>query len=727
MKASSHIHIPRSAHSLLVVITFLWIAGERLAAQEDTSSIFKLSLAELMNLSVDVSTASKSASSAEEAPAAVFVLTREDIDHMGLTTLGEALNYVPGFTVGKSIQSGQQKSIYVRGEFSSLSEGVLILYDGQRLNDGITGGPLAFTSDYALDNIRQIEVIRGPVSALYGANAFVAVVNLIPYRPHEARRSFASVLAGNRGSFSLQGTRSWLLSEQVHAVLHGSFRRLDDAVPQRAVRQQIFDSTSGSFVTREFSGRRNLEKTDQLSLGTSVSWKDLVVDAQFDQSDSRNNWGLGTPVREESLQNSHANTNLRLGTRYVAGFGTGNRLTFLGGYAFHLAENVYKVENFRSVLYPGFDPPGSASIFESDLRTSTINAESYVEWNFSRVHRSVAGINVQADLIDAVDNSTAILDTDHDGIFDSVAADDTLDTILKRQTREVYALFVQHTWTPWERLSMTGGARWDHYSDVGSSLNPRVTLVIKPANRWILKGMYGRAFRAPSFFETHQSDFSSAGNRLVQNPDLAPETIETIELQLMFRPRASLLFWVNTYYNDVQDVIRPIAFQQSGVPTQSKWQNAGSRDWTGVEFGVRYAPLRSFSLFANYSYTRTDDERTEDVEEPVSGLPKHALNFGLNVRRGKATLNINGFSRFAWNDVPADTTQQMILDRVNLVDYLVLNARLSVENIWKTVTLFVDARNILDQRFYFNDDRVYIPQGIPGNSRRFAAGMTWNF
>jgi iron complex outermembrane receptor protein len=706
---------------------FLWAAGDRLAAQQDTSSIFKMSLAELLNLSVEVSTASKSASSSEEAPAAVFVITREDIERLGLATLGEALNYVPGFTVGRSIQTGQQKSIYVRGEVSSLSEGVLILYDGQRLNDGITGGALALTSDYALDNIKQIEVIRGPVSALYGANAFVAVVNLIPYRPQEIHRSLVSAQAGNRDWLAVRGHHAWSLGAHVRAAVHGSFQRLDDPVRQRTVQQQIFDTTAGTFVPREFPGRVNLEKNDLLSLSASLSWKGMDLDAQFSKAEGRDYWGLGTPVKEDSLQNSHANANLRLGTRYVTGFGRNNRLTVLGSYAIHRAENAYKVENFRSVLYPGFDPPGSASIFEADLKTSTFNAESYIEWNFSRVHRTVAGVNVQADLIDAVDNSTAILDTDGDGIFDSVAADDTLDTILKRQTRSVFAFFAQHTWTPWPRLSVTGGARWDRYSDFGRSLNPRLTVVLKPADRWILKGMYGRAFRAPSFFETHQSDFSSAGNRLVQNPDLEPETIETFEVQLTFKPKESLVCWANAYYNDVQDVIRPVEFEQSGVPTQSKWQNAGSRDWSGVELGVRYVPRRFFSLFANYSYTKTDDEKIEDVEEPVSGLPGHAFNFGISVSRGRATLNINGFSRFGWNDVPADTSPHMILDRMELPDYLILNARLTVENVWKSVALFVDVRNVLDRRSYFNDDRIYVPQGISGNNRRLAAGLTYSF
>ncbi len=701
-------------------------APEKLMAQ-DSTSIFRLSIEDLMNLSVEISTGMKSSTTSDEVPAAVFVITREDIDRMGLLTLGDALNFVPGFTVGKSIQSGQQKNIYVRGEFSSQSQGILFLYDGQRLNDGISGGAVAFNTDYALDNIKQIEVVRGPVSALYGANAFVAVVNLIPYRPDEITISSFSARAGNRGSLWLNGNQKLSLPGNVDAIIYASFQGLDDVIPQRTIHQEVFDSVSGSFIPRVFSNRLNSEKATLLNIGSSIIYKQLEIDAYFNRSKAFNNWGSGTSVRD-SFQNEHLARNVRVDSKFITGFLKNHRLTFLGSYASHKAQNIYKVENFRTVLSPGFNPPGSASIFESDLSTSTINIESYAEFNFSARHRTIIGANLQKDFIFNIDNSTAILDRNGDGIFDAVAADDTLDTVFREKTQNIFAAFLQHTFSPMKLVAFTGGARLDKYSSFGARLSPRLTFVLQPNEQWTLKGMGGRAFRVPTFFETNRSDFNIlSGNRLIENPNLRPETIETGELQLTYKPHEAFSFTINAFHNDVQHVIRQVAIEQSGVPTQSKWENAGSRDWSGFEMGLQFSLRNHLSVSANYSYTQTADEKVANKEDPVFGIPKHSFNFGINMTGGKFNLNLNGSSRFGWNDVPAYDSSTVRLERINLVPYTILNARLTAKNIWKSLTLSLDVRNILDQKYYFTDDRIFVPQGIAGNSRRFVFGAQYTF
>jgi iron complex outermembrane receptor protein len=690
-------------------------------------SLFTMSIEDLLNLNVRISTALKTASTPDDAPAAVFVLTREDIDNMGLLTLGEALNLVPGFTVGKSIQSGQQKNIYVRGEFSSLSEGILLLYNGQRLNDGITGGPVGFRPDIPLDNIRQIEVVRGPSSALYGANAFVAVVNLIPYRAVDVHASALSGQIGTRGHAIGRASHRFSFGKRAAAVIFGSYHRLNEDLPQRDVEQSVFDTVSGNFVPRSWTNRFNLEQFDLTSIGSSFSLGNAEIEAEYNRSTSANNWGLGSIQPTAPLENEHKNSNLRLGVRYSSPLASRHRLHLLGSYATHGAENVYKVENFRPIFAPGFNPPGRASIFESELGTSTTNVEAYTELLWSLRHVTVAGVNVQAEIVDNIDNSTAILDVNGDGIFDAVATDDTLDTHFGSDTRKIYAAFLQHTWTPWKQLTLTAGARFDHYSDVGNTLNPRLGIVISPSDRWRIKGMAGRAFRAPSFFERVQSDFSSLTGRLIENPDLRPETIETFEVQVSFSPTESVSISVNGFYNDIQDAIHQVTVEQPGVPTQTRWENAVSRDWKGFEVALRYAPTSRISLFGNYSYTQTTDERAADVETPVVGIPNHALNVAVNGRFGRWNVNVHTISRFGWNDVPALSTSAVQNPRIFLKSYTLLNARIRVRNVWKSLGLTLDGRNLLDQDYFFADDRVFVPQGIAGNARRVAVGLEVTF
>ncbi|MBL7960554.1 TonB-dependent receptor, partial [bacterium] len=155
--------------------------------------------------------------------------------------------------------------------------------------------------------------------------------------------------------------------------------------------------------------------------------------------------------------------------------------------------------------------------------------------------------------------------------------------------------------------------------------------------------------------------------------------------------------------------------------------NAGSRDWRGVEIDLQYAPQSNITFFGNYSYTQAADEKLADVEDPVYGIPQHSVNLALNLNRGKYNLNLNAFSRFGWNDVPALNSPTVKLDRIDLVPYTIVNARFLVKNIWKSLTLSLDIYNILNRTSYFTDDRVFVPQAIAGNNRRFMAGVKVTF
>lgn len=710
-------------------VTALWlfmmlVTTPRITAQ-DTTSVFRMSIEELMNVSVQISTAMKSATTYDEAPAAVYVITRNDMERMGLRTLGDALNYVPGFTVGKSILAGQQKNIYVRGEFSSLSEGILILRDGQRLNDGITGGATAFTPDYLLDNVKQVEVLRGPASALYGANAFVAVVNIISVTPGEDRGSFFSTQTGTRGSLDLRGRHSLSLGKKIDAVVYGSLMRLDDAIKQRDIPRSVFDSLSNSYPDTVFAGRKNLEKSSLVNLGSTIKLGNLEMDVYATGSQSRDNWGSGAAAKRNSFQNDHKTRNYGVGAKYSSGWMRKHSVTVLASYAYHRSENDYKMENFRSVLAPGFVPPGSSYILESDLRTSTLNLESYAELNYSRRHRTVAGLHLLVDRINKLETNAGATDLNGDGIFDTQAVDDSLEILFGQPTNTVYAAFLQHTWSPYDQLSVTGGTRLDKYKDFELSVNPRLAVVYRPIKPVIVKGLYGRAFRAPTYFETHQSDLNAID--VIENPNLKPETIETWEMQLTLKPSADVSFSVNVFFNDVQRVIRPVTVEQSGVPTQSRFQNSGSRDWRGFELNLQYDPVKNLSFFGNYSYTQTADEKVADVEDPVFGIPQHSVNLAVNLTCNRYNLNVHSTSRFGWNDVPALSTPALKLGKIDLTPYTILNARFMVKNIWRSLTLTMDVYNILDQESFFTDDRVFVPQGIAGNSRRFMAGAKFTF
>lgn len=119
-----------------------------------------------------------------EAPAIISVITAGQIKNMGARNLADVLITIPG--IGILISTAWSRAeVEVRGIETRQSDKVLILVDGHRLNDPFFGGATTVTDDFPLENIKQIEIIRGPGSALYGANAFVAVINIITKKTEE--------------------------------------------------------------------------------------------------------------------------------------------------------------------------------------------------------------------------------------------------------------------------------------------------------------------------------------------------------------------------------------------------------------------------------------------------------------------------------------------------------------------------------------------------------------
>ena len=150
-------------------------------------------------LNVQVSTATKTSESMDDAPAVITVVTREEIHRWGYRNVAEVLNRCVGFY---SIDDHIQPNVAVRGVTGGLAaeSGVIkVMIDGRSVAYRTTSGNWLGAELIPLESIRQIEIIRGPASALYGADAFLGVVNIITQSPDEARPVQARVLAGFTG------------------------------------------------------------------------------------------------------------------------------------------------------------------------------------------------------------------------------------------------------------------------------------------------------------------------------------------------------------------------------------------------------------------------------------------------------------------------------------------------------------------------------------------------
>jgi iron complex outermembrane recepter protein len=169
-----------------------WLLTQPAPSQTSTAGLKSLSLEELGN--VQVTTVSKQAEELWNTPAAVFVLSQDDIRRSGATSIPELLRLVPGVEVAQS-QSGAW-AVGIRGFASGFSKGLLVLVDGRSVYTPLFEGVYWDVQDLVLDDIDQIEVIRGTGGTIWGANAVNGVINIITKKAADTKGGFAHVYAG---------------------------------------------------------------------------------------------------------------------------------------------------------------------------------------------------------------------------------------------------------------------------------------------------------------------------------------------------------------------------------------------------------------------------------------------------------------------------------------------------------------------------------------------------
>ena len=175
MKPSNHSLLLVGIFSSLIIPASLQADSDLEIADEE---LLELSLEELISLNVpDVTSVSKRKQRLMDSPAAVFVITNEDIQRSGVTSIPEALRMVPGMQVARL--NGNTWSISTRGFNYIFANKLLVLIDGRTVYSPLFSGVNWDVQDTMLEDIARIEVIRGPGAALWGANAVNGVINII--------------------------------------------------------------------------------------------------------------------------------------------------------------------------------------------------------------------------------------------------------------------------------------------------------------------------------------------------------------------------------------------------------------------------------------------------------------------------------------------------------------------------------------------------------------------
>jgi iron complex outermembrane receptor protein len=582
-------------------------------ADED---FFSLSLEELGKVRVSIATGTPK--SLASVPAGASVVTADDIAILGAQTLDEVLETLPGVHVSRgSFQYAPR--YFIRGISSTYNPHTLMLVNGVPMTSlfvGDRGERIPNQHSIPVKAIERIEVIRGPGSALYGADAFAGVINVITKSADDIEETRVTTSWGSfdTGRANVIGAHRFG-DVAVATSLSATRTNGDDSMVIRSDQQSDLDALFGTSAS--------------LAPGvaaTSATFYDARVDVAWRDFRWRASWmrahdtGTGQGINDALDPDSR--------------FSHARGVTDLSWSNSELLDD-WTLDADISYVYGEFTNPTGINLFPAgadfglgafpdgvqgkpELREETVRAQFGATLERWDTHRIRFGTGYHwADLFETSDTNNTYINVGGALVPRPGPTDITGTAAVFQPEASRYSsyVFVQDEWQLAPRWELTTGVRYDNYSDVGDTVNPRLALVWTSTDTLTTKLLYGEAFRAPAFFELYATDNPVA----LGNPSLAPESLRSGELGFDWRPDNRWLATLNLYHWRINDYIDFVADPGQATVTA---QNAGEIRGYGAETEVRQQISERLQWLANYSYQHTRDVRTE---EPLGFVPTHQV------------------------------------------------------------------------------------------------------
>jgi outer membrane cobalamin receptor len=649
----------------------------------------------------------------EEAPGIVTVITAQEIKDMGARDLNDVMRMVPGFQLPGS--SWYAKNYTVRGMPSqSYNWRVLMMLDGVPLNEPYFGQSNLNWADMPVNNVKRIEIIRGPGSALYGTYAFLAVINVITKEADDIGSVEVSAGAGSWnsqhhyvslgkrfGDFSIAGHVDYRTSDGYdnYFIQQDLVSLLDSYVPFEPV------SMAPGYVKLPL---------DSLRVDFRMSYKGFEF--LFKAQDYERGFPFpAMAVTEEFFEADDSYIAQAIYRRDLS-----DRLSFSlkGNYYYRkwgLHGQAYPAGIYGPLL-PGFGAQGfftDGVLGDMYIKSKNIGVQSQFDYAVSERNTLTFGIEY-GDL--RVDKPVVKSNMDPVTRMQSSQLHETAGTtfgFMERDAdRKVFAAFVQDAFAIGDSLNITAGLRLDHYSDFGSAVNPRISLVWKAREDTNIKILYGHAFRAPTFEELY-----SVSSVTTANEALGPEKIRSFEIGVNHRFTPKVNVSINYFYNHLTDAILPTGeIIVETYPPQL--ENSGKVRAQGIEAEFKASLEKNTYAYANYSYAKAVDKLTDT---DIPDVAHHLVNAGVNIGMWQylnANLNIN----YVGKRERAATDPRNPVDPHTLVD-LTLRA----QNFWKGTEIIFSVHNLLDTRYYDPDPLMVIYYDFPRQGRQIIGKVIFHF
>ena len=622
-----------SAHHVALAASLLIAAAGM--ARGQSIDLTHLSIEDLMNMNVSLTSAGKKPQALNDVAAAAFVLTADDIRRSGAQSIPDALRMVPGLQVAEV--NANSWAISSRGFNSTFGNKLLVLVDGRSVYSPLFSGVLWSLQDILMADIERIEVIRGPGATLWGANAVNGVINIITKPASETQGGLAQLGGGSKiGGFAAL-RYGGAFSDDGHYRVS---LKLDQIMPGIG--------PNGSHVTDRFvSGTASFR----------ADWKGSPLDTYTVQGGVTKN-RTGETFVQPQLSPPYS--------RVVSAYDFNSDLNLLGRWTHRFSET----SELSVQAYIGTQIYRQIGV---DSQVNTQDIEIQHRFSPAQGHDVIWGAGFR-----------------HVNSETSATANVAL--VPERGDQTLYQAFIQDDITlVAQRLHLILGTKLEYNSFTGFEPQPSVRLLWTPDETQSLWAAVSRAVRTPSIGErttrTVQAVMPTAFGlplavTALGSTHLASEKLIAIEAGYRIRPLPNLSFDVSTFYNIYDQlrlatigapfpVFQPSPYLVLPVTTANLERATGY----GLEVAAEWRPLPSWRLRAAYSYLQLQSRpivrpgvttsSNNDVQSPKhSASLQSSVDLGHNIEFDViarhvgqlSTLGVKNYTtadmRVSWRGIP---------------------------------------------------------------------------
>ncbi|EDZ63577.1 TonB-dependent receptor [Sulfurimonas gotlandica GD1] len=656
---------------LLVLPSFIFASSLQNALQEEISYLQEETF---------VTSASKVKENIKKTPASVTVITQEMIENMGANNIFDVLRSVPGLGVSQS--NIYVDKITVRGIETWFSEKVLILLDGHSLNvDLLNGGATGAYKNIPIELIKRVEIIKGPASALYGENAFTALINIITKKAKDIDGAKVVVKYGSDNT----------------KVANLSYGKTYDDFELTANLNYIKSDGDARFIASDAVGNSGYSNPtlDSFNGYLSLVHKNgFYATGNINTTEDGPRYGVAHALNNEDISKK---------ITYFIELGYKNRLNEYLDLHIRAYYDSFKVDNTWRVFPAGSPAPAftNGMLGYVGYETNKLGAETLLTFKYNK-YTIVTGLSYEQQKLQnpwQKMNWNPVTGAPVGSIQDFSNPSTNFTDEVDRSFTAVYSELLYDVT---KDIRINFGLRYDYYSDFGGTLNPRVgaTWAINKDN--IFKFMYGEAFRAPTFAELHNKNNPS----IKGNPNLNPEMVKTHELSFQNSSIDDLQASITLFYTDIKDII---------ILENTIYTNKGQVTTKGAELEAKYNLRRGSYLLANYTYQKPENELTGDELENISN---HEAYLGLNYRIDRH-FNLYADAKFIGKQ-----TRSTSDTREAVQSSITSNATLLAKDIMlKDLEMKFSIYNLFDEKSYDS----YSPYDYPLGGRTYMAQLSYKF